>query len=169
MRLPQAISDKKRFTCASEPSDFPSQKRATKGEALGSSVSTREITTCGGRKYRRAICWTHQKPSQRACNNLVINLLRISNRMGTSPANWQNMNASIDNHDWLTCHAAEPFREKGTFLQRVPQLIKLVRRIIIAWVAGSPFHPKIHSAVPFYRRVPSSHARRRIIRRHRLY
>ncbi len=44
-----------------------------------------------------------------------------------------------------------------------PEAVKLIRRIIVSWVAGPPFQPELHSAIPVYPRVPASRIRRRMI------
>jgi len=52
---------------------------------------------------------------------------------------------------------------------RSPEAVKLVRRIVISWLDGPPFKPKLHNAVPTYPRVPASGIRRQMIRRHNIY
>ena len=52
---------------------------------------------------------------------------------------------------------------------RSPEAVKLVRRIVISWLDGPPFKPKLHSAVPIYPRVPASGIRRQMIRRHNIH
>ena len=52
---------------------------------------------------------------------------------------------------------------------RSPETVKLVRRIVISWLDGPPFKPKLHSALPSYPRVPASGIRRPMIRRHNIH
>ena len=52
---------------------------------------------------------------------------------------------------------------------RSPEAVKLVRRIVVSWLDGPPFKPKLHSVLPIYSRVPASGMRRPMIRRHNLH
>lgn len=52
---------------------------------------------------------------------------------------------------------------------RSPEAVKLVRRIVVSWLDGPPFKPKLHSALPIYPRVPASGIRRQTNRRHNLH
>jgi len=52
---------------------------------------------------------------------------------------------------------------------RSPEAVKLVRRIVISWLDGPPFEPKLHSALPIYPRVPASGIRRQMIRRKNIH
>jgi hypothetical protein len=54
-------------------------------------------------------------------------------------------------------HSGEPSQARRTFMQRAPEAVKLIRRIIVSWVAGPPFQPKLHSAVPIYPRSELTH------------
>jgi len=44
-----------------------------------------------------------------------------------------------------------------------PEAVKLIRRIIVNWVAGPPVQPELHSAIPVCPRVPASRIRPRMI------
>jgi hypothetical protein len=70
--------------------------------------------------------------------------------------------------DSLSGHSAEPSHARRTSIQRAPQVVKLVRRIVISWLDGPLFQPKLHSAISIYPRVPASRIRRRMIRRHNI-
>jgi hypothetical protein len=63
----------------------------------------------------------------------------------------------------------EPFQAGQTFMRRAPKAVKLIRRIIVSWVAGPPFQPKLHSAVPIYPCVLNSRIKRRMIRQHMIF
>ena len=52
---------------------------------------------------------------------------------------------------------------------RSPEAVKLVRRIVISWLDGPPFQPKLHNAIPIYLRVPTSQTKRRTITRRRMF
>ena len=53
-----------------------------------------------------------------------------------------------------------------SFMQRAPAALKRVRGIVISWLDGPSFQPRLHSSVPIYPRVPTSRINRRMIRRH---
>jgi len=44
-----------------------------------------------------------------------------------------------------------------------PEAVKLIRRIIVSWVAGPPVQPELHSAIPNCPRVPASRISPRMI------
>ena len=75
----------------------------------------------------------------------------------------------LDNGNLYPRHFNEASQTRRTLMQRAPQKVKLARRMIISWVAGPPFIPKIHSAVPIYPRVPTSRIKRRMITRNRIF
>lgn len=52
---------------------------------------------------------------------------------------------------------------------RSPEAVKLVRRIVVSWLDGPPFKPKLHSALSIYPRVTASGIRRQTNRRHNLH
>ncbi len=62
-------------------------------------------------------------------------------------------------------HSTEPSQASRTFTRRAPEAVKHMRRIIVSWVAGPPFKPKIHSAIPIYPRFPAARIGSRMIRR----
>jgi hypothetical protein len=72
----------------------------------------------------------------------------------------------FDNGNLYSCDSTEPSQARRTFMQRAPKAVKLIRRIIVSWVADPPFQPKLHSAVPIYPCVLNSRIKRRMIRRH---
>src|SRR5208282_6228712 len=74
----------------------------------------------------------------------------------------------LDNGHLHPRHATEPSQSKRTFTRRAPEAVKLVQRIVISWLSGPPFQPRLHSAVPIYPRVLNSRIRRRMIRWHNI-
>lgn len=55
-----------------------------------------------------------------------------------------------------------------SFMQRAPAALKRVRQIVISWLDGPSFQPRLHSAVPIYPQIPTSRINRRMIRRHNI-